>query len=155
MSRLPAPVLEHVADLRVEVDRPIEIGDTGAGLRRMIGILGGSVEGPQLRGRVLPGGADFQLVRSATVAELDARYALELDDGRRIYVINRALRRAPVEVTAKLVRGEPVDPSLVYFRCTPSFEVADDALRWLAESLFVGTGARYPDRVEMSFFRLL
>jgi hypothetical protein len=155
MSRLPAPVLEHVADLRVEVDRPIEIGDTGAGLRRMIGILGGSVEGPQLRGRVLPGGADFQLVRSATVAELDARYALELDDGRRIYVINRALRRAPVEVTAKLVRGEPVDPSLVYFRCTPSFEVADESLRWLAESLFVGTGARYPDRVEMSFFRLL
>jgi len=155
MSRLPAPVLEHVADLRVEVDRPIEIGDTGAGLRRMIGILGGSVEGPQLRGRVLPGGADFQLVRSATVAELDARYALELDDGRRIYVTNRALRRASAEVTAKLVRGESVDPAQVYFRCAPSFEVADESLRWLAESLFVGTGARYPDRVEMSFFRVL
>lgn len=155
MSALPAPLLEHVADLRVEVDRPIEVGDTGAGFRRLIAILGGTLEGPRLRGRVLPGGADFQLVRSATVAELDARYALELDDGRRIYVTNRALRRAPAEVTARLVRGEPVDPSLVYFRCAPSFEVADESLRWLAESVFVGTGARHPDRVEMSFFRLL
>lgn len=153
--RLPAPALEHVADLVVLVDRPIEVGDTGAGLRRMIPILGGTLAGPLLRGRVLPGGADYQLVRSATVAELDARYALELDDGRLIYVANRALRRAPPDVTARLVRGEPVDPSLVYFRCAPSFEVADDGLRWLSESLFVGSGARRPDRVEMSFFRVL
>ncbi len=155
MSALPAPALEHVADLVVLVDRPIEVGDTGAGLRRVIAILGGTVQGPLLRGRVLPGGADFQLVRSATLAELDARYALELDDGRRIYVANRALRRAPAEVTARLVRGEAVDPSLVYFRCAPSFEVADEGLRWLAESLFVGSGARHPGRVEMSFFRVL
>lgn len=154
MSLLPTPTLEHVADLVVLVDRPVEIGDTGAGLRRLIPILGGTVAGPLLRGRVLPGGADFQLVRSASVAELDARYALELDDGRRIYVTNRALRRAPPDVTARLVRGEAVDPSLVYFRCAPSFEVTHEGLRWLAESLFVGTGARRPDRVEMSFFRL-
>jgi hypothetical protein len=154
MSRLPAPTLEHVADLVVLVDRPIEIGETGGGLRRVIPIVGGTIEGPRLRGRVLPGGADFQLVRSPTVAELDARYALELDGGQRVYVVNRALRRADADVTARLVRGEPVDPSLVYFRCSPSFEVADETLRWLSESVFVGTGARRPDRVEMSFFKL-
>lgn len=154
MSTLPVPALEHVADLVVLVDTPIEIGETDSGLRRVIPIVGGRIEGPGLRGRVLPGGADFQLVRSATVAELDARYALELEGGQRVYVINRALRRADADVTARLVRGEPVDPSLVYFRCSPSFEVADEALRWLSESVFVGTGARRPDRVEMSFFRV-
>lgn len=154
MSTLPVPALEHVADLVVLVDTPIEIGETDSGLRRVIPIVGGTIEGPGLRGRVLPGGADFQLVRSATVAELDARYALELEGGQRVYVINRALRRADADVTARLVRGEPVDPSLVYFRCSPSFEVADEALRWLSESVFVGTGARRPDRVEMSFFRV-
>ena len=155
VSRLPVPALEHLADISVKVDRPVEVGDTGAGIRRLIPILGGTVEGPRLRGRVLPGGADFQLVRSATVAELDARYALELDDGRRVYVVNRALRRASAEDVVKLVRGEAVDPARVYFRCTPSFEVADESLRWLADSVFVGTGARFPDSVELSFFRVL
>ena len=153
-SQLPPPGLEHVADLTVLVGPPIEIGATGAGLRRIIPITGGRIEGPGLRGRVLAGGADYQLVRGETIAELDARYALELDDGRSIYVVNRALRRATPEVTARLVRGEPVEPSLVYFRCAPSFEVADASLRWLVESLFVGTGARRPDRVELSFFRV-
>ncbi len=155
MTRIAAPALEHVADLSVEVAPPIEIGDTGAGLRRMIPIVGGRIEGPALRGRVLAGGADYQLVRDDTLAELDARYVLELDDGRRIYVTNRAIRRASAEVTARLVRGEAVDPALVYFRCAPSFEVADASLRWLAESLFVGAGARRPDRVELSFYRVL
>ncbi|HOF32400.1 MAG TPA: DUF3237 family protein, partial [Burkholderiaceae bacterium] len=55
----------------------------------------------------------------------------------------------------KLVRGEPVDPAAIYFRCAPTFEVSSPALAWLTESLFVGTGARFPDRVEMRFFRVV
>lgn len=154
MPSLPAPALEHVADLTVFVAAPIEIGDTGAGLRRLIPITGGEIVGPAMRGKVLSGGADFQLVRPDHVAELDARYALELDDGTRVFVANRALRRASPEITGKLVRGEPVDPALVYFRCSPAFEVAAGRWRWLAESFFVGTGARRPDRVEISIYRL-
>jgi Protein of unknown function (DUF3237) len=69
-------------------------------------------------------------------------------------VQNRALRRGSAEDIARLVRGEPVDPQAIYFRCVPTFEVSDDSLRWLTENIFVGTGARYPDRVEMRFFRL-
>lgn len=135
------------------------LGATGRGRRRVIPITGGTVDGPEvdgvaMRGRVLPGGADYQVVVSDTTAELDARYLLELEGGQRIYVVNRALRRASAEVTARLVRGEPVDPSLVYFRCTPSFEVADPRLQWLTESLFVGTGVRRPDRVELSIYRV-
>lgn len=155
---LPTPTLEPVAELTVYVATPIEAGQvTGLnsrGRRRIIPIAGGKVTG-QLNGTVLPGGADFQIVVSDTCADLDARYLLQLDTGEHVFVMNRALRRGSVEDIAKLVRGEPVDPAAIYFRCAPTFEVSSPALAWLTESLFVGTGARFPDRVEMRFFRVL
>jgi hypothetical protein len=155
---LPTPTLEPVADLTVYVATPIEAGAvTGLnsrGRRRIIPITGGKVTG-QLTGTVLPGGADFQIVVSDTCADLDARYLLQLDNGEHVFVMNRALRRGSVEDIAKLVRGEPVDPAAIYFRCAPTFEVSSPALAWLTESLFVGTGARFPDRVEMRFFRVV
>ena len=93
---LPAPALEHVADLTVFVATPIEAGQvTGLnsrGRRRIIPITGGKVTG-QLNGAVLPGGADFQIVVSDTCADLDARYLLQLDNGEHVFVQNRALRR--------------------------------------------------------------
>lgn len=162
MTPLPAPQLEHIADLIVQVAAPIEAGQVAGlnsrGRRRIIPITGGLLTGPRLHGRVLPGGADFQLVVSSTTADLDARYLLALEGpefgGEHIFVQNRALRRGAADDIAKLVRGEPVDPAAIYFRCVPAFEVSSPALAWLTESLFVGTGARYPDRVEMSFFRV-
>lgn len=155
---LPTPTLEPIADLTVFVATPIEAGQvTGLnsrGRRRIIPITGGKVTG-KINGTVLPGGADFQIVVSDTCADLDARYLLRLDNGEHVFVMNRALRRGSVEDIARLVRGEPVDPAAIYFRCAPTFEVSSPALAWLTESLFVGTGARYPDRVEMRFFRLV
>ncbi len=158
---LPAPTLEHAFDLTVFVATPIEAGQTfglnSRGRRRIIPITGGTVRG-QVNGTVLPGGADFQLVVSETSADLDARYMLRLDDadwsGSHVFVQNRALRRGSAEDIAKLVRGEPVDPAAIYFRCVPSFEVSHPALAWMTESLFVGTGARFPDRVEISVYRV-
>ena len=160
---LPTPTLEHVGDLMVQVAAPIEAGQvTGLnsrGRRRIIPITGGTLTGPRLQGRILPGGADFQIVVSDTSAYLDARYLIELDGpglaGEHIFVQNRALRRGSAADIARLVRGEPVDPAAIYFRCVPTFEVSCAALQWLTESVFVGTGARFPDRVEISLFRLL
>jgi hypothetical protein len=154
---LATPLLEPIADLVVHVTTPVEVGQViglnTRGLRRIIPIIGGTVSG-QLSGQVLAGGADFQMVVSDTVADLDARYILALDNGHRVYVQNRALRRGTAADVARLVRGEAVDPAAIYFRCAPTFEVSDPSLAWLTESLFVGTGARYPDRVEMRFFRV-
>lgn len=148
------PTLELLAHLTVEVGEPIEVGATAGGLRRVIPITGGTVYGPTLSGRVLAGGADYQQVRPEGVAELDARYVLQLDDGTRVFVVNRALRRASPEVTARLLRGEPVDPALVYFRCSPRFEAPAGRWRWLMDSIFVGTGVRRPYHVEMRFYRV-
>jgi hypothetical protein len=151
---LPSPQLKLFADLSVLVDKPQEIGRTARGLRRLIPILGGEAIGDGWRARVLPGGADFQLVVSDTLAELDARYVLETDGGDMIYVRNRAIRSGPPDLMARLVRGEPVDPALIYFRCSPSFETTSASLGWINERMFVGTGARYPDKVVMAFFEM-
>ena len=154
MAHLPTPELKFFADLSVEVAKPIEVGQTIHGTRRLISIQGGTVTGNGWTARVLPGGADFQLIVNAQMAELDARYALETDAGDVIYVQNHAVRTASPEVMAKLIKGEVVSPESVYFRCTPRFETASPALSWISERLFIGTGARHPDRVVMRFFEV-
>ena len=150
MSRLSPPQLQPFADLSVRVAAPQEVGVTPGGKRRVIPILGGEVQGQGWTARILPGGADFQLIVGPTMAKLDARYVLETDAGDLVFVQNSALRVAPPEVTAKLVRGEPVDPSLVYFRCVPSFETASPSLAWINERIFVGSGVRLPEEVQIS-----
>jgi hypothetical protein len=153
LDLLPPP-LKFFADLRVQVGTPQEVGQTAHGLRRLIPIVGGTAQGDGWSARVLPGGADFQLIVNARLAELDARYVLETDGGDLIYVQNRAVRSGPPELMARLVRGEPVDPAQIYFRCSPSFETACPALAWIGERMFVGSGARFPDAVAMRFFEL-
>ena len=156
-TTLPAPALQHVLDLTVYVAAPIEAGNVvglnSRGKRRIIPITGGKVTG-KVTGKVLPGGADFQIVVSETTADLDARYMIELDNGEHIFVQNRALRRGAAADIAKLVRGEHVSPEAIYFRCVPTFEVSSPALEWLTQSIFIGTGARFPDSVQISIFRL-
>ena len=148
------PGLDFAFELRAQVGPPLDIGPVPGGRRRIVPILGGTFEGSGLKGRILPGGADWQIVRADGVAELDTRYTLETDDGQLVYVQNAGLRRASPEVTAKLMVGELVDPSLVYFRTVPKFETSVPDLAWLMRSIFVGTGERYPTEVLIRFWKL-
>ncbi|MGO8915894.1 MAG: DUF3237 domain-containing protein [Stellaceae bacterium] len=138
--------------VRVTVAPALELGETDLGRRRIIPITGGTIEGPRLAGRVLPGGADWQIIRADGCAELEARYTLEAEDGALISVVNRGLRHGPPEVVRQLLAGEPVDPGAYYFRCAPAFETAAPAHRWLTRTLFVASGARRPDVVEISVY---
>src|SRR4051794_30450993 len=149
-----APALSFVADIRVEVGQPITIGETGAGLRRVIPILGGTVDGPRLSGRVVAGGADFQILRADGVMELEAKYVLEATGGGLIYVVNHGLRHGPADAVEKLMRGEPVDPKLIYFRAAPAFETAAPEFKWMMQSLFVCTGTRLPTQVLLSLYEI-
>lgn len=152
---LAAPQLRPFAELAVEVGTPLEVGATPWGRRRVIPITGGSARGAAgWTARVLPGGADFQRIVGDTLAELEARYVLELDGGDLLYVHNDAIRCASPEVTGRLLRGEPVDPSQVYFRCQPRLETASPALAWINQRLFAGVGVRHPQQVVMRFFEL-
>jgi hypothetical protein len=154
LSSADTPALHFFAELAVQVGTPIEVGRTPRGVRRMIPITGGEARGDGWTARVLPGGADYQVIVTDTLAELQAHYVLETDAGDRIYVRNQAIRSAPAEITAKLIRGEPVDPTQVYFRCFPALETASKSLGWVNERLFVGSGVRRPTQVEMKFFLL-
>ena len=152
---LPPPKLEHLCDLAVTIAAPVEVGQTPAGLRRMIPITGGTVTGPRVNGKVLAGGADFQLILGGgTQAHLDARYVIELDDGSRVFVQNTALRVASLENSQRIMSGQPVNPDEVYFRCQPKLEATTPEWAWLSESQFIGVGRRAPDGVFMSFYRV-
>src|SRR3954471_1820148 len=148
------PVLTFAFELRAVVGAPEEIGEVRAGRRRIVPILGGTVEGPDLRGTVLPGGSDWQLIHADGFSELDTRYTIQAHDGAMIYVQNVGLRHAPTDVMRRLLAGEDADPSLVYFRTVPRFETAAASLQWLTRSIFVGLGTRDPDVVTIRFFWL-
>ena len=137
----------ELADIR-------SFGQTPYGERRVIDILGGRVEGPRLKGKILPG-ADWQIVRPDGVTDLTARYGIETDDGARIFVRSDGLRHGAPEVIAALARGEAVDPSRYYFRTVMRFETAEPTLAWLNRILALATGAREKFSVRLAVYEIL
>jgi hypothetical protein len=150
-----AAELRFAFEIDVEVATPLDLGRTQAGHRRIVPIAGGLVSGPKLQGRILPVGADWQILHSDGAMDLDARYTIQSDDGSLIYVVNRGVRNGPPEVLARLNRGERVDPAAYYFRSTASFETSAPQHAWLTRAVVVGVGERYPDKVVIRFWELL
>ncbi len=149
-----APKLTLAFTINVQVGPPTELGQVPRGRRRIIPILGGTFEGPNIRGKVVPGGADWQIVRADGFAELDTRYMLQTDAGQLIYIQNAGIRHAPPDITKKLLAGEPVDPSQVYFKTVPTFETSAPELQWLTRSIFIGTGERHPAEVVIRVWKV-
>lgn len=149
------PTLEFFVRITVTLDPPLEVGKTGEGTRRVISITGGHFRGPKLSGKVLPGGADWQLVRSDGVAVLDARYTLQTDDGALIYVRNWGLRHGSPDVLASIAKGEAVDPAEYYMRTTPVLETGDERYRWINNLIAVCSGVRRTDVVVLDFYHVL
>lgn len=144
------PILRIHADL----GEIVEAGTTPYGGRRVIEILGGRVEG-KVRGKILPGGADWQIIRSDGVADIQARYVIEADSGARVLVTSNGLRHGPPEILAAIARGEKVDPSLYYFRTVMRFEVSETALDWLNRTIGIALGERERLAVKLDVFEVL
>jgi hypothetical protein len=149
------PELRAVATFGVTVASPVVVSQAADGVRRLVPITGGTVVGPRLNGRILSAGADFQTIRHDGLTVLDARYVIVTTDGASIAVSNMGLRHGPPELMALLMRGEPVDPAAIYFRTMPQFTTDHSAYDWLARSLFIGAGRRFPNRVEIDVFEVL
>ena len=143
------PTLELLYRASIAVDKPQLFGPTvqAAGERRIINITGGEFDGARLKGTVLQGGADWQIIRSDGVARLEARFTMQTHDGALLYVKNFGFRHGPPEVIARLFSGEVVDPAQYYFRMTPLIETGDARYVWLNSLIMVGSGMRTKDRV--------
>jgi Protein of unknown function (DUF3237) len=146
---------EPIFRIYCEVAEILQLGPTPYGERRIINILGGPVDGPRLKGRILPGGADWQIIRTDGVADLKARYTIETEAGARILVASDGMRHGPADVIARLARGEAVDPSLYYFRTVMRFETADPGVAWLNKIIALGRGIREPRVVRLDVFEVV
>jgi hypothetical protein len=151
----PSLETKYVFTITARIGDVTSAGDIGHGTRRIISIIGGEVQGEGMNGKVCPFGADFQIIRPDELIELEAKYALEMDDGAVIYVENVGIRFGPKDLLEKLKRGEPVDPTLIYFRTRPRFETGSAKYRWLMQYLFVGSAARHADRVVIDVHQVL
>ena len=141
--------------IEAELADILKFGHTPYGERRVIDIRGGVVSGPRLNGRILPGGADWQIIRSDGVADIQARYTIETDAGVHILVSSEGLRHGPPDVMERLARGEAVEPELYYFRTLMRFETADPAVAWLNRILALARGVRLANAVQLDVYEVL
>jgi hypothetical protein len=145
---------EPIFTIHAELAPIMNLGRTPYGERRVIGITGGSVSGRKFNGRVLPGGADWQIIRSDGAADIQARYTIESDTGARILVSSDGLRHGPPEIMAKLAQGEAVDPALYYFRTVMRFETSDPSLDWINRILALARGKREANAVRLDVYEV-
>jgi hypothetical protein len=149
------PRLDLIFAAHVSVGAPLDLGDVGKGGRRIVPITGGTFSGPDIGGTVMPGGADWQILRGDGASELEARYTLRTDDDALINVRNYALRHGPPEVMAALAAGRAVEPGSYYFRGATFFETAAPRYAWMTRCIVVCTGEREPAGVKLKFYKVL
>ncbi len=150
-----APQLEFLMRIAAEVGELQTMGGGPLGERRVVAITGGTFEGPALKGEIVPGGADWQIVRADGVLDIDARYALRTEAGALIRVVSQGYRHGPPEVLAALARGEVVPASRYFFRTVMRFETGDTDLLWLNRTIAVATAERRARQVLLEAWRLL
>ncbi|QGP80652.1 DUF3237 family protein [Sphingobium sp. CAP-1] len=127
------PGLAFVYEAIVTLEPTVEVGRTPIGTRRRVPITGGHFEGPRIRGKVLDGGADWQLQRADDWTVIEADYMMQADDGALIHVRNVGLTNSRVP-----------DAPQRYLRTVPSFEAPVGPHDWLNQAIFVGTTGAPP-----------
>jgi hypothetical protein len=130
------------------------LGPAPQGERRFVPLGGGTAEGPELNGRLVEGGVDWQWQRSDGVLEIAAHYVIRADDGGLIEVRSDGLRHGPAEVMQRLARGEEVDPGEYFFRTLVRFTTGAPAWLHLNRVMALAVGRREARRVILDFYRI-
>jgi hypothetical protein len=146
---------EPIFRVHCKVADILDLGPAPFGHRRVVNLLGGTVTGAKLNGRVLPGGTDMQLLAADGALDIHARYTLESDAGALIQVDSKGVRRGPPDVLARLAKGEDVEPSLYYFRTVMRFETAHPSTDWLNRILALARGTRERNAVRLDVYEVL
>lgn len=150
-----APQFEFLMKISADVGELQTMGGGPLGERRVVAITGGTFEGPELKGEIVPGGADWQIVRADGVLDIDARYAMRTAGGALIRVASQGYRHGPPEVLAALGRGEEVPADRYFFRTVMRFETGDAELLWLNRTIAVASAQRRARQVLLEAWRLL
>ena len=145
----------HLFTLTLEVAGMQPVGATPAGDRRVGLVAGGRFQGARLSGTVLPGGADWIMLRPDGATTLDVRLVLQTDDGAAIGMTYRGMRHGPPEIMDRVARGEAVPPGSYYFRTVVAFETGAPRYAWLNRIVAVGTGERPPSGPVYDVFEVL
>lgn len=148
------PKLNYVFRIEIELTPRIRYGPTFWGLERgFVGVLGGTISGPRLMGRVVPhSGGDWPVIKADHTARFEARYLLEADDGTYIELQNRGIRHGSPEVLERLQNNERVDPSHYYASVSPSFDAPEGPHAWLCRTMFVGRVNRTDGRAAFHYW---
>ena len=158
-SMLPREMMElrsrPLFAFQLDVEKASVIGATPGCDRRVGVIAGGRFEGERLRGRLLPGGSDWQTVRTDGAWTLDVRVVMETDDAQLIGMTYRGMRHGPREVMERIARGDTVSPSEYYLRASPFFETASEKYGWLNRIVTVALGHRLPVGPVYQVFEIL
>ena len=134
-------------------------GVTRAGHRRVVPIAGGRVGGlpdgqTRLDAEILPGGADWQVVRPDGTIEIDTRYSARTPADEHLHFRTAGVRSGPPDVLAALLRGEDVDPASYYFRVAVYLETSAPRLAFLERSIFIASAVRGADSVSYTAYRV-
>ena len=146
---------EFLCELVGDLEDPQPLGMTPKGIRMIYPIVGGTVKGPKLSGKVLSFGADWLVVRSDGVGELDVRATMRTDDGELIYATYRGILKIDPDIMGRIQNGEDIDPSQYYFRTTPVLETGSEKYSWLNQIICVGIGKLEKNRVRYSVYQIL
>lgn len=148
---------EFLFDLKANFDwtGATDVGTTPHGTRKIFYVKGGTVEGPKVKGVVLPGGGDWPISRPDGVGVLDVRIAARTEDGHIIYIYYRGLTTIRPDILGRILKGEAVSPSEYYFRTTPVFETASEKYGWLNRVVAVGIGQFLPTGVAYKVYAIL
>lgn len=142
-NRLPDPFLELIYRLEASIGDPQDVGQISAGHRRIVPLTGGTFNGPELRGTLIPGAsADWQTILPDGTALGDVRYTLETESGDVLYVQSQGVRHGSPGILERLGRGEDVDAGEYTFRTAVKIETGADSLEWLNKGIFVSVGGR-------------
>ena len=141
--------------LSIEAGTYQKVGKTYSGYRMTVPILGGTFEGERLRGVILEGGSDWIMVRTDAVWDLNVRIILKTDDDQLIAATYRGLCQGSPEILEQINQGEPVDPSLYYFRTAVFFETSSKPYAWLNGVIAVGKGRARPGGPLYEVFEVL
>jgi hypothetical protein len=147
--------LELLFEMHADLRPPIPVGPGPFGTRLVFDVTGGNVAGPRLRGRVLPSGGDWLLVRPDGYGLLDVRAGLATEDGAFVYAQYYGVIEMSPQVQAVLAAGGRTEYGDVYFVTQPRFETGDPRYAWLNAVMAVGEGRLLPDAVEYRVYHAL